>query len=169
MYWKVQSRVHSEVQSRVKIKASSGIKRMVLSEALLATALIVSFGTSLTSTLPCRAAGEVYPVQVPAKYPKPFAAYKKIIPVAWRKASWVYTLQGTAEPVRTIDFKGRKFLLGHVCKPHDCGANQLTFLIDLDGSTAYALANSFDLTHAEDVMVGSPDPETIKVLRKGLE
>ena len=154
-------------ESTKKSKVRSLIKERVLKIAILAASLLVA--PLLISVLPIWAADKVYPVMVPHKYPKPFAAYKKIIPVAWRKAAWVYSLQGTAEPVRTIDLKGKKFLIGHVCKPHDCGGNQLTFLMAIDGSEAYAFANSFDLTKTEDVMVGAPDPETVKVLRKGLD
>ena len=127
------------------------------------------FATTLITSLPCWAAGEVYPVNVPKKYPKSFAAYQKIIPITWRNAAWVYRLEGTAEPVRIIDYSGRKFVLGHVCKPHDCADNQLTFLVAVDGSAAYALANSFDLTQAKDVIVGKPDAEAMKILVKGLD
>jgi hypothetical protein len=124
--------------------------------------------TSLTA-LPGLAAGEVYPADVAKKYPKSFAAYQKIIPITWRKAPWVYRLEGVAEPVRTIDFSGRKFVLGHVCKPHDCADNQLTFLVAVDGTVAFAKANSFDLTQAKDVVLGKPDAEAKKILAKGLD
>lgn len=140
-------------------------KRLFLSAGLFATTL---FTTSLTA-LPGLAAGEVYPADVAKKYPKSFAAYQKLIPTAWRKSAWVYRLEGVAEPVRTIDFSGRKFVLGHVCKPHDCGANQLTFLVAVDGSAAFAQANSFDLTQAKDVVLGQPDAAAKKVLSKGLD
>ncbi len=131
--------------------------------------LFTTFIASTIATLPCLAAGEVYPADVAKKYPKSFAAYQKLIPTAWRKSAWVYRLEGVAEPVRVIDYSGRKFVLGHVCKPHDCGANQLTFLVAVDGSAAYALANSFDLTQAKDVIVGKPDAEAKKILVKGLD
>lgn len=124
--------------------------------------------TSLTA-LPGLAAGEVYPADVAKKYPKSFAAYQKIIPAAWRKSAWAYRLEGTAPPVRTIDYSGRKFVLGNVCKPHDCGANQLTFLVAVDGTTAFVQANSFDLTQGKDVLVGNPDAEAKKILAKGLD
>lgn len=124
--------------------------------------------SSLTA-LPGLAAGEVYPADVAKKYPKSFAAYQKIIPIGWRKAAWVYRLEGTAEPVRTIDYSGRKFVLGHVCKPHDCADNQLTFLVAVDGTSAFAQANSTDLTQAKDVVLGKPDAEAKKILVKGLD
>lgn len=139
---------------------------------MFTTLVMGLFTTSVTTpftALPCLAAGEVYPVDVPKKYPVSFAAYKKILPKAWHNAAWVYKLEGTAEPVRTIDFNGRKFVLGHVCKPHDCAANQLTFLVAVDGSAAYAQANSFDLTQGKDVIVGKPDAEAKKILAKGLD
>lgn len=134
----------------------------------LFTTLVAVFIASPITTLPCLAAGEVYPVDVPKKYPVSFAAYKKILPKAWHNAAWVYKLEGTAEPVRIIDFSGRKFVLGHVCKPHDCADNQLTFLIAVDGSAAYAQANSLDLTQGKDVIVGNPDAAAKKILAKGL-
>lgn len=135
----------------------------------LFTTLVATLIASPITTLPCLAAGEVYPVDAPKKYPVSFAAYKRILPKAWRKAAWVYKLQGTAEPVRIIDFSGRKFVLGHVCKPHDCADNQLTFLIAVDGSAAYAQANSLDLTQGKDVIVGNPDAAAKKILAKGLD
>lgn len=140
-------------------------KRLFLSAALFAATLCM---TSLTA-LPGLAAGEVYPADVAKKYPKSFAAYQKIIPAAWRKSAWAYRLEGTAPPVRTIDYSGRRFVLGNVCKPHDCGANQLTFLVAVDGSAAYAQANSFDLTQGKDVLVGNPDAEAKKIMAKGLD
>jgi hypothetical protein len=140
-------------------------KRLFRSAALFAATL---FTTSLTA-LPGLAAGEVYPADVAKKYPKSFAAYQRIIPAAWRKSAWVYRLEGVAEPVRVIDYSGSKFVLGQVCKPHDCGANQLTFLVAVDGSAAYAQANSFDLTQAKDVVLGKPDAEAKKILAKGLD
>jgi hypothetical protein len=149
---------------------------VTLAGVTLFTTLSVSLFTSLFATianpfttLPCLAAGEVYPVDVPKKYPVSFAAYKKILPKAWHNAAWVYKLEGTAEPVRTIDFSGRKFVLGHVCKPHDCADNQLTFLLAVDGSAAYAQANSLDLTQGKVVIVGKPDAEAKKILAKGLD
>ncbi len=139
-------------------------KRLFFSAALFTATLCTA---SLTA-LPGLAAGEVYPVDVPKKYPVSFAAYKKILPKTWHNAAWVYKLEGTAEPVRTIDFSGRKFVLGHVCKPHDCADNQLTFLLAVDGSAAYAQANSLELTQGKEVIVGKPDAEAKKILAKGL-
>lgn len=135
---------------------------------LFSTLLTAFIATSFTAS-PCLAAAEVYPVDVPKKYSVSYSAYKKILPKSWHNAAWVYKLEGTAEPVRTIDFSGRKFVLGHVCKPHDCADNQLTFLLAVDGSAAYAQANSLDLTHGKDVIVGKPDAEAKKILAKGLE
>lgn len=140
-------------------------KRLFRSAALFAATLCM---TSLT-VLPGLAAGEVYPADVAKKYPKSFAAYQKIIPIGWRKAAWVYRLEGTAEPVRIIDYSGRKFVLGQVCKPHDCADNQLKFIVAVDGTTAFAQANSIDLTQAKDVIVGRPDAEAKKILAKGLD
>ena len=144
-------------------------KRLFLSAALFATTLCTTLCTISLTALPGLAAGEVYPVDVSKKYPVSYAAYQKIIPKAWHNAAWVYKLEGTAEPVRTIDFSGRKFVLGHVCKPHDCAANQLTFLVAVDGSAAFAQANSSDLTQSKDVIVGKPDAEAKKILAKGLD
>ncbi len=131
-------------------------------------ATVVIFANMLLTSLPGMAAGEVYPADVAKKYPKSFAAYQKIVPTAWRKSAWVYRLEGVAEPVRIIDYGGRKFVLGQVCKPHDCADNLLTFLVAVDGTTAFVQANSIDLTHAKDVIVGKPDAEARKILAKGL-
>lgn len=140
-------------------------KRLFLSVALFVSTLFVALHTALS----CWAAGEVYPADMPKKFPKSFAAYQKIIPITWRRTAWAYRLEGVAEPVRTIDFSGRKFVLGHVCKPHDCADNQLTFLVAVDGTAAFAQANSLDLTQAKDVVLGKPDAEAKKILAKGLE
>ncbi len=131
--------------------------------------IAVIFANTLLTSLPGMAAGEVYPADVAKKYPKSFAAYQKIVPTAWRKSAWVYRLEGVAEPVRIIDYSGRKFVLGQVCKPHDCADNQLKFLVAVDGTTAFAQANSIDLTQAKDVIVGKPDAEAKKILAKGLD
>lgn len=74
-----------------------------------------------------------YPDGLEASAPAAMRAFQAIVPARYRKAAWVYRFNGTASPMQTVQFGGLPFWLGEVCKPHDCGGNEVTFLIAKDG------------------------------------
>ena len=51
-----------------------------------------------------------------------------------------------------------------MCKPHDCGGNEVTFLIAKDGSAAYGLLRSVQLTRSQITPFGNPNPAARKLL-----
>jgi hypothetical protein len=91
-------------------------------------------------------------------------AFQTIVPARYRKAAWVYRFSGTTSPMQTVEVGGRPFWLGEVCKPHDCGGNEVAFLIAKDGAVAYGLLRSVELTQSQDVAFGDPDPAARKLM-----
>jgi hypothetical protein len=108
-----------------------------------------------------------YPPDMIKKYPKSFHAFQKLIPARWAKIPWVHDLEGTGIPVQSLDFEGKKFMLGRVCRPHDCAGNDVTFLLSEDGATAYARVNSVLLTKGKDEVFGKPSAAALKLLVNG--
>ena len=48
------------------------------------------------------------------------APYKKAYAEMLSYPDWVSKAQGTASPVETVSADGKRFTVGHMCKPHDC-------------------------------------------------
>jgi len=113
-------------------------------------------------------ADEGYPFDMKKKYPKAFAAFQKIVPAKFKKNAWVYSLSGTAGPMSATQCGGKKCLTGSVCQPHDCGGNQLAFVIAEDGSSATGLLRSTNLTQDKDVLFGKPNAAQLALLKKEL-
>jgi len=129
----------------------------------LITGSIVMMTMLLASGTPGQAAEE-YPADLSKKQPAAFHAFQKIVLPVYAKAKWVYQLFGTASPYKIIDFEGKKFVFGEVCKPHDCADNNLKFLSAVDGSAAFALLKSTELTRGKDVILGKPNEAAKKIL-----
>lgn len=113
-------------------------------------------------------ASEEYPFDMKTRHPKALAAYKKIVPAKYKKMAWIASLNGTAGPMRWVKDSGKTCLTGSVCWPHNCGGNQVAFLIAEDGSLAVALLRSADLTDGKDVLFGKPTPEQLAILNHEL-
>lgn len=111
-------------------------------------------------------ADEGYPFDMKKKYAKAFAAYQKVVPPMYKKTTWVYSLDGTASPMDAVESGGKKWLIGSVCQPHDCGDNQIAFLIAADGSVAFGLLRSRNLTSGKDILFGKPDATQLALLKK---
>ena len=87
-----------------------------------------------------------------------------VVPVRFRKVAWIYRLQGTETPVSQVDLGGKSFYYGMVCQPHECGDNEVAYLIAVDGSAAYGLLRSSNYAKSGDVMFGAPDDAARKLL-----
>lgn len=109
---------------------------------------------------------EQYPFDIKAKHARALAGYQKILPPIYKKSSWAYNLDGTASPFTVVQNSGKRCLLGAVCKPHDCGDNQLAFLIAEDGTMAVALVRSAALTSNMEVLLGKPTAAQTALLKK---
>ena len=79
---------------------------------------------------------------------------------------WIYTLEGTSPPMSITKFKGKDFYYGSVCMPHNCGGNNVVFLIAKDASTAYGLLRSDDLTKGKEVEFGVHDNAAKTLMEK---
>ena len=109
-------------------------------------------------------ADDEYPGDLRKKHPAAYKAYSKVVPRRYRKVTWIYRLQGTAGPVSQADVGGKTFYLGMVCQPHDCGDNEVAYLIAADGSAAYGLLHSSNYAKPGDVTFGTPDEPARKLL-----
>jgi Inhibitor of vertebrate lysozyme (Ivy) len=112
---------------------------------------------------PTLAGAQEYAFDLPGKHPAAFAAWKKIVPARYRKIDWIGGLDGTATPIDPATLQGRPFYLGELCKPHDCGGNEVAFLIAIDGSAAYGMLKSETLG-VKQQLFGAPDAEALKLL-----
>lgn len=65
-----------------------------------------------------------------------FKGEKKIDP-------WIVTFgktyDGVSDQIKTLTIDGQNDTLGWVCKPHDCGSNQLYVLFTPDAGTAWGM------------------------------
>jgi len=101
--------------------------------ALFASGVLFSAGA---------AAAQDYPFTLAKTHPRAMAAWRAILPAAYQKVAWVARFEVTAGLMERIRLDGRTFIVGSVCKPHDCGFNQVAFLIAADGSSASGLART---------------------------
>ncbi|WP_338030181.1 Ivy family c-type lysozyme inhibitor [Gluconacetobacter tumulicola] len=67
------------------------------------------------------------------------AAYRRAYVVMQRFPDWISRGQATSTPVTQVATGGHAYLLGHLCKPHDCGNNQLDIVFAADGHAAWGL------------------------------
>ena len=118
---------------------------------------------SLISARPALA--EEYPFDVAKKYPASMRAWQTLVPSDFRRAPWIFRLDGTAGPMDTVSVHGRVFLYGSVCKPHDCAGNFVAFLLAKDGGEAFGELSS-DTLGAKNRYFGTPDAEVRGLLDK---
>lgn len=118
---------------------------------------------------PALAQNELYMFDLGAKYPKAKHAYQALLPKAFKKAAWVYKLDGTAGPIDHKTIGGADFLAGTVCKPHDCGDNIVAVLVTADGKRAVAEVKSADLTQGQAQMFGTPSADETAALEAMLK
>lgn len=123
------------------------------------------FAGALIACAVLPAKGEEYVFDLEKNNPAALAAWKAIVPAAYKKRDWVRDLAGTAAPLETAQLSGKAFYLGSVCKPHDCYQNNVVVLIAKDGSVAYGLLKSVAL-RARPEFFGAPDAEAKALLTK---
>ena len=113
-------------------------------------------------------AAEDYPFQIKKANRAALRAYQKIVPATYMAMPWIYTLEGTSPPMSITKFKGKEFYYGSVCMPHNCGGNNLVFLIAKDASSAYGLLCSESLTKGKEVEFGIHDNAAKLLMEKQL-
>lgn len=88
---------------------------------------------------------------------------------AWAKAAaplsgerWVARLEGPAPQLRSVTLSGTAYTLAAVCKPHDCGDNNLVLLHDPSSGRVHALVHRAGRSR----LLGAPPPEMAGELEK---
>jgi hypothetical protein len=149
-------------------------------------AVVVAFlstsAVSITPAFSAIAASARTQVSTPSDYifdivkknPKLLSAWKWIVPKSFSNVKafykdgssspWIVNLDGTAAPVDRILLNGKKFILGSMCWPHNCGGNHVVFLIAVDGSESYGLVSSETLKVPEQYF-GRPNGELTKLMK----
>jgi hypothetical protein len=107
-----------------------------------------------------------YGFDLSKKYPTAMKAIRGILPDSYRSIDWIYDLSGTSAPLVRLIIDGKSFLGGEVCKPHDCGANNFTFLVAEDGSRAVAFVRADTIPGARNFTLGVPSSDEIAHLRQ---
>jgi len=82
---------------------------------------------------------------------------------------WVKTfttsLNGTSAPSTTVSVGGELYLLGWVCKPHDCGGNELYALFAPGARQAWGLL----ISGGKRSWLGRPDPAIQAAILSGVQ
>ena len=125
-----------------------------LRAAVLGAILLASGGVAVAQD---------YAFDIPKKHPALLSAWRAVTPTKFKTVAWVWNFSGTAGPLEARQIGGKPFLLGWVCKPHDCGDNKMTFLLAKDGSAAYGLVRSPTLGGA--TLIGAPPAEILAILK----
>lgn len=112
------------------------------------------------------AAESEYPFDIPKKHPAMLTAWRAAAPAKFKAVAWVWSFAGTATPLEARVLGGKAFVLGTVCKPHDCGDNRMSILIAKDGSAAYGLLKSPTLGGV--TLIGAPPAEALAILKAAL-
>ncbi len=90
------------------------------------------------------------------KQPAYLAAWKAMLKgeqvPAW-VANYTKTFDGPSSPSKTVTVGGQAYMLGWVCKAHDCGDNQLHVLFAPQGKQAWGLL----VTGSNQKWLGKPD------------
>ena len=83
--------------------------------------------------------------------------------------SWVTTARATSVPVSTFNLGGKPYILGHMCRPHNCAAEQLEIVFANDHSAAWGLLSLKDERSLRQNFLGAPDAAIQKVLLKAYQ
>lgn len=102
------------------------------------------------------------------KQPAYFAAWKTMV-AGETLPAWVNTFTKTqnavAAPVKAIPVAGQAYTLGWICKPHDCGGNEVYALFAPDARQAWALLISGDQRR----WLGNPDAAVQAAILSGVQ
>jgi Inhibitor of vertebrate lysozyme (Ivy) len=79
--------------------------------------------------------------------------------------SFTKSLDGTSAPSTTVSVGGEPYLLGWVCKPHDCSGNELHALFAPGARQAWGLL----ITGDKRSWLGRPDPAIQAAILSGVK
>lgn len=114
---------------------------------------------------------ELYPWDV-VKRPGLSSAWKSAVTkarVPKQEQSWVLDMSGPSTPLVAASAGGRKLVVGHTCRPHDCYDNNLVFAIDPANKQIWGLRQGRGQSPKAKQFIGSPDPEMRNFLLQTLD
>lgn len=79
--------------------------------------------------------------------------------------AWVSELKATSVPVEKTSIGGKPYLLGHLCKPHDCAAYQMEVLFTPDGHKAWGLLSVVTNGTLYQMPLGEPSAPVLDALQ----
>jgi len=136
--------------------------RHALGVGLLVAGALLCTGTSSQAASPGL---PDYPWDLRKTRPVHYQAYLKILPARLKRTAWLGRFDGTGMPVEQVTVDRKAYFAGGICKPHECAANYLTFLIEADGSRAVALVKARE-TGGRIVELGNPVPTERQFMAK---
>lgn len=78
---------------------------------------------------------------------------------------WVSELKATSVPVEKTSIDGKPYLLGHLCKPHDCAAYQMEVVFTPDGHKAWGFLSVVTNGALYQMPLGEPSAPILAALR----
>lgn len=112
----------------------------LINAALVFSVIVCCVGANVTV-----ASAQVYISDLVSSNPKLMRAWSRVLPNDLRGVDWIGRFGGPTTPVEVKEVGGKKYFLGWACKAHDCGGNEVSFLIAVDGSSAYGAITSSSL------------------------
>ncbi|GBQ90759.1 hypothetical protein AA13595_2977 [Gluconacetobacter johannae DSM 13595] len=70
------------------------------------------------------------------------APYRQAYAAMVRYPDWVRSGHATSSPSTQVTLDGQTYTLGHLCKPHDCGNNQLDIVFAPGAASAWGLLHT---------------------------
>src|SRR3712207_5556481 len=126
--------------------------KRALSAGFVVAGLLLGAGISVQAASPGM---PDYPWDLRKKMPSHYQSYLKILPARLRRTAWFGRFDGTGMPVERVAVDSKVYFAGAICKPHECGDNYLTVMIEADGSRAVAMVKATE-TGGQIVELGDP-------------
>lgn len=121
--------------------------------------IIISLLTLCLAT-PALAQNGTYTVEL-AHSPKFAKAYQEMTHLP----AWVTGTDAVSVPTKSITLAGHSYIVGHVCKPHDCGDNQLEIVFSDNGKAAWGLLSRVYGKTVYQMPLGEPDATILDALQ----
>jgi len=67
------------------------------------------------------------------------APYKKAYEQMLAYPGWITKAQGVSTPMQTIEAQGKRYTVGIMCEPHNCGNHQMAVAFSADGKQSWGL------------------------------
>lgn len=143
---------------RVNIHPAGVFRRGV--KSLLLVCAFASF--SAAGVMP--ALSQVYIFDLLSTNPQLAKAWNRALPSDLKKVDWIREFGGPTNPLEAREINGKKYFLGWACKAHDCGGNEVSFLLAADGSAAFGAITSSELG-IDMRFVGKPSSQIRQLLK----